>query len=418
MFKRIAAGLSVLALTAGAGLAVAGSASAAIPFHGPFTHASQGTELSPTLFGTSWVANDFADDSGNNALVSVWDDPGTSRSFFTVRVTSGFPTSVQGVTGTEVVTIRDEHGAYLSDWNNSSPSVDGYRGRFVYSFNNDVASQLASHWLVVPEGNNFALINEASPSSDPLALTVAEGNTNMEAGLPAQWSDTSLLTYTANDVAQEWDGNLTQHHHNLNPNPTVSPTSNGHHHHPGPTPTVTVTSTSTPGAGVLSATEAPSGYVNGGGVMGDQMSNTITVKNTGTTTASVTVSDSAAISGTVTLTNAEEASLGSPTANDCVYTVSGTIPSVAVTNPTQNIAPNTSVPFTTALVVASDWNNGNTTVNSTGPNCAVETAAGLNGLNVSDTSNVNLTVTETPTAVSGTTNIPVTPSSVSEVFTG
>ena len=123
MFKAIAASVSVLALTVGAGLA-ATSAHAAIPFHGPFTHVSQTTELSPVLFGDAWVLNNFQGLGGNNNIASVYDDTGAQRSKFTVRVVPDAGLTVDGVAGTEVVTIRDNKGAYLSDWNETNPAVD------------------------------------------------------------------------------------------------------------------------------------------------------------------------------------------------------------------------------------------------------------------------------------------------------
>jgi hypothetical protein len=167
------------------------------------------------------------------------------------------------------------------------------------------------------------------------------------------------------------------------------------------------------------------------------MGTLVTVTNSNSDAASVTVSDSAVISGTVTLAQGDDGP--SPLSNvpaGCVYNVSGSDTTVDVQSPgppisayaataTQNVVNGTPLTFTTSPVTANTsapggatWTNANTTVSTDVSGCPTVTASDLEGLTDADVTNVNLTVTETPAVVSGTTVVPVSPSSVSEVFTG
>lgn len=186
----------------------------------------------------------------------------------------------------------------------------------------------------------------------------------------------------------------------------------------------------------LSATERATDFINGQGPVSDTMGTLVKVTNDNSTAASVTVSDAATISGTVTLTHGDDGPLNDVPAG-CVYNVSGSDTTVDVQSPgppasafaataTQNVVNGTPLTFTTSPVTADSsspdvtWTNANTTVSTVSTDasgCPTVTASDLEGLSDADV-NVNLTVTETPTVVSGTTVVPVSPSSVSEVFTG
>jgi hypothetical protein len=170
------------------------------------------------------------------------------------------------------------------------------------------------------------------------------------------------------------------------------------------------------------------------------MGTLVTVTNSNSDAASVTVSDSAVISGTVTLAQGDAGP--SPLSNvpaGCVYNVSGSDTTVDVQSPgppisayaataTQNVVNGTPLTFTTSPVTANTsapggatWTNANTTVSTVSTDvsgCPTVTASDLEGLNDADVTHVHLKVTETPTVVSGTTVVPVSPSSVSEVFRG
>ena len=280
-------------------------------------------------------------------------------------------------------------------------------------------------WYVTENGFRSQLTISDVPDESTQALTETNGVfTFTTSGLVADDRGQSVrngaqvIGYTYNGGANQVWTQLADNHFQ-------------HHPKPGPVPTPTPGSSNG-----LSATEMATDVVNGQGPVNDTMGTLVRVTNDNSTAASVTVSDAATISGTVTLTQGDD---GPSPLNDvpagCVYNVSGSDTTVDVQSPgppasafaataTQNVVNGTPLTFTTSPVTADSsspdvtWTNANTTVSTDVSGCPTVTASDLEDLTDADVTNVNLTVTETPTVVSGTTVVPVSPSSFPEVFTG
>lgn len=156
------------------------------------------TELSPVVYGPSWVLNNFKDFSKANNLVTVFNELGATRTWF--HVTQLTNVTAPGFGNDEVVAIKNDKGQYLTQWNHQNPAVNGWRARWNW-VNGDVVNYPSAQWVVVPNADNssYALVEVSSLNNDNvLALTVAQGGGVKETNGVAKWSDLVLLPLNVN----------------------------------------------------------------------------------------------------------------------------------------------------------------------------------------------------------------------------
>jgi hypothetical protein len=188
MFRRLLVAAGAAALLGGLA-APAFAATSVVPHFNP-SHSHvipdfkvNETEIQSLAYNDSnYVLNNYNGATGNNNLVSEWNDVGQARTYFKVTQRGTY-------NGDGIYTFTASDGANLSDWDNSSPAIDGYRGRMVYGVNGSLSP--AAEWVAVPVTGsstdfyleNYSTVGEAAP----LFLTTDTNATDTPA-----WTDTSL----------------------------------------------------------------------------------------------------------------------------------------------------------------------------------------------------------------------------------